>query len=210
MTDGKFKLGVLVSGRGSNLQALIDSIERGELTAEISLVISDKSDAPAIKRCQQHQVDYLCIDPKSFNNKKNFELTVIDRMQEKSVDLICLAGFMRILGKIFIEAFPRKIINIHPSLLPSFPGLNAQHQALDHGVKYSGCTVHYVDEGMDSGPIIAQTTVPVQDHDTVETLSIRILEQEHLIYPKAIQSIIDNQIMVNGRKVIFKPGSAHE
>jgi len=201
MTGNKFKLGVLVSGRGSNLQAIIDAIARGEVTAEIALVISDKKDAPALERCRKHGIAGVFLDPKSCSGKPHFEQALIDRLQEHSVDLVCLAGFMRILGETFIHAFQDRILNIHPSLLPAFPGLDAQKQALAHGVKVAGCTVHFVDGKVDAGPIISQATVPVRDDDTVESLSRRILEEEHRIYPAAIQACIENRLTVAGRKV---------
>lgn len=195
---------MLASGRGTNLQAIIDSIEQGDLTAEIAIVISDKKDAHALERCRERGIEAVFLDPKSSPEKQHFDRALIDLLENKSVDLVCLAGFMRILGEVFIRAFPGKILNIHPSLLPAFPGLNAQKQALDHGVKFSGCTVHFADEKADHGPIISQAMVPVYDDDEVETLSARILEQEHIIYPKAIQWVVANRLTFRGRKVIQK------
>lgn len=191
-----------MSGRGSNLQAIIDSIEKRSLNSEIALVISNKKDAPALERCKRHGIDSVYLDHKVFREKTDFENKLIKLFKDKLVQLVCLAGYMRILGKTFINAFPGKIINIHPSLLPAFPGLNAQKQALDYGVKVSGCTVHYVDEGVDSGPIILQATVPVFDNDTEESLADRILQQEHILYPKAIQLIAENRLAFYGRKII--------
>jgi len=188
-----FKLAVLVSGRGSNLQAIIDSIEREELNAHISIVISSARDAMALKRAKKHGIKTIFIDPTAYLNSKEYDKVLIEKLKEFSIDLICLAGYMRILGEEVIQTFKEKIINIHPSLLPAFPGLNAQKQAIVHGVKFSGCTVHFVDSGVDSGPIILQTAVPVYDNDDEKSLSKRILEQEHYLYPKAINMIKENQ-----------------
>ena len=192
-----FKLAVLVSGRGSNLQAIIDSIEREELNAHISIVISSTRDATALKRAEKHGIKTIFIDPTAYLNSKEYDKVLIEKLKEFSIDLICLAGYMRILGEEVIQTFKEKIINIHPSLLPAFPGLNAQKQAIVHGVKFSGCTVHFVDSGVDSGPIILQTAVPVYDNDDEKSLSKRILEQEHYLYPKAINMIKENQIKIN-------------
>ncbi len=189
MSLEKFKLAVLVSGRGSNLQAIIDSIEQDAPDIQLSIVISNVKDAPALKRAEKHGIETVFIDPAASLDRKAFDKAVIDKLKERSVDLICLAGYMRILGREFIQTFANRIINIHPSLLPAFPGLDAQKQAIDYGVKFSGCTVHFVDEGIDSGPIIMQTAVPVFDHDDEESLTQRILEQEHILYPKAIKLI---------------------
>ena len=196
-----FKLAVLVSGRGSNLQAIIDSIERNELNVHLSAVLSDIEDAVALKRAEKHGIEAIFFDRAAYPNKKEFDKAMIDKLKEKSIDLICLAGYMRILGKEFIRAFSGKIINIHPSLLPAFPGLHAQKHAIEYGVKFSGCTVHFVDEGVDSGPIILQTAVPVYDYDEEKTLSQRILEQEHHLYPKAIKLITENKLTLTGRTV---------
>ena len=199
-----FKLAVLVSGRGSNLQAIIDSIERKELNVRLSIVISSTKDAPALKRAEKHGIETVFIDPATYPNKKAYDKALIDKLEEIPIDLICLAGYMRILGEEFIQTFSGKIINIHPSLLPAFPGLNAQKQAVEYGVKFSGCTVHFVDEGIDSGPIILQTAVPVYDYDKEGSLSQRILEQEHHLYPKAIKLIVENKLSLNGRTVAHK------
>jgi phosphoribosylglycinamide formyltransferase-1 len=204
MTLNIFKLAVLVSGRGSNLQAIIDSIEKEELDVSISIVISNTKDAIALKRAEKHNVKTIFIDPDSYLNKVAYDRALIDKLKEFSIDLICLAGYMRILGEEVIQTFKEKIINIHPSLLPAFPGLNAQKQALEYGVKFSGCTVHFVDSGIDSGPIILQTAVPIYDNDDEKSLSERILEQEHHLYSKAIKMIKENQIKVSGRTVTHK------
>ena len=199
-----FKLAVLVSGRGSNLQAIIDSIEREELNAHISTVISSTRDAMALKRAEKHGIKTIFIDPTVYLNSKEYDKVLIKKLREFPIDLICLAGYVRILGEEVIQTFKEKIINIHPSLLPAFPGLNAQKQAIVHGVKFSGCTVHFVDSGIDSGPIILQTAVPVYDNDDEKSLSKRILEQEHYLYPKAIKMIQENKIRLDGRTVTSK------
>ncbi len=194
---------MLVSGRGSNLQAIIDSIERNALDVQLSLVLSNVKDALALQRAEKHGIETIFIDPATSPNRKAFDRAMIDKLKEMSIDLICLAGYMRILGKEFIQAFSTRIINIHPSLLPAFPGLDAQKQAIEYGVKLSGCTVHFVDEGIDSGPIILQTAVPVYDHDSEDSLAQRILEQEHILYPKAIKLIAEKKLNLNGRTVIY-------
>jgi len=199
-----FKLAVLVSGRGSNLQAIIDSIDREELDAHLSIVISNTKDAMALKRAEKHGIKTIFIDPSTYLNSKEYDKALVLKLKEFSIDLICLAGYMRILGEEVIQTFEKKIINMHPSLLPAFAGLNAQKQAINHGVKFSGCTVHFVDSGVDSGPIILQTVVPVYDNDDEKSLSKRILEQEHYLYPKAIKMIQEKKIRLNGRTVTSK------
>ena len=191
-----FKLAVLVSGRGSNLQAIIDSIDREELDAHLSIVISNTKDAMALKLAEKNGIKTIFIDPSTCLNSKEYDKALVLKLKEFSIDLICLAGYMRILGEEVIQTFEKKIINMHPSLLPAFSGLNAQKQAINYGVKFSGCTVHFVDSGVDSGPIILQTVVPVYDNDDEKSLSKRILEQEHYLYPKAIKMIQEkkNQI----------------
>jgi len=201
MASEKFKLAVLVSGRGSNLQAIIDSIEKNDLQAEIALVISNVKDAYALERARKHGLEGLFLDPKSFPDRNSYEQNLIEQIQSKSVNLICLAGYMRILGKDFIEAFSGRIINIHPSLLPAFPGLNVQQRALEHGARFSGCTVHYVNEEVDGGPIISQAVVPIFDDDDEASLSERILAQEHIIYPEAIRLILEGKLTLSGRRV---------
>jgi phosphoribosylglycinamide formyltransferase-1 len=204
MPTEKFKLAVLVSGRGSNLQAIIDSIEKNNLAAEISLILSNVPDAYGLQRGKKHGLESVFLNPKNFSSRNDYEKKMIELLQTKSVDLVCLAGFMRILGKKFIEAFSGKIINIHPSLLPAFPGLNVQEKALEHGAKFSGCTVHFVNEEVDGGAIILQAIVPILDEDDVKSLSDRILKQEHIIYPEAIRLIIEDNLKFYGRRVIRK------
>ena len=204
MPTEKFKLAVLVSGRGSNLQAIINSIEKNNLAAEISLILSNAPDAYGLQRGKKHGLESVFLNPKNFPSRDDYEKQMIELLQTKSIDLVCLAGFMRILGKKFIEAFSGKIINIHPSLLPAFPGLNVQEKALEHGAKFSGCTVHFVNEEVDGGAIILQAIVPILDEDDVKSLSDRILEQEHIIYPEAIRLIIEDKLKFYGRRVIRK------
>lgn len=198
------KLGVLISGRGSNLQSIIDHIEAGKIPAKIEVVISDKKDAYGLERAKKHGIEALFIDPKAYPSREEFEKAVGDELEKRKVELICLAGFMRILSPYFVNRFKNRIINIHPALLPSFPGLHGQKQAVDHAVKIAGCTVHFVDEGVDSGPIIIQAAVPVFDDDDEDTLAARILKCEHKIYPMAIKLIAEGRVSVKGRKVTIK------
>jgi phosphoribosylglycinamide formyltransferase-1 len=198
------KIGVLASGRGSNFQSIIDEIESDRLKAEISLLITDNPSAFAIERAKKHGIEYLVAHPKEYRSKDDYFLKIADALKKKKIELVVLAGFMKIVGKPLIDAFPNRIMNIHPALLPSFPGLHSQRQALDYGAKISGCSVHFVDEGMDTGPIIIQASVPVFQNDTEETLSERILKYEHRIYPEAIRLFSEGKIKVQGRKVRIK------
>ena len=203
----KLKLAVLVSGRGSNLQAIIDNIEKGTLSAELAVVISDQADAYALERAQKHNIPAVHVSAKGFKGKRNeYDALLVQELRKRNVDLVCLAGFMRIITPVLIKAFPNRILNIHPSLLPSFPGLHVQQKALDHGVKFSGCTVHFVDEDMDTGPIIIQAVVPILDGDTEDSLSARILKQEHKIYSRAIQLYAEGRLKVEGRRVLLTGG----
>ncbi len=186
----KARLAVLVSGRGSNMQALMKGCKDGIIDAEIAIVVTDRPDALAIERARSHSIPTKIIERKDYESRALFDEALADCAQQAGAEIVCLAGFMRILSGVFLDRFRGMVVNIHPSLLPSFPGLDAQRQALEHGVKVSGCTVHFVDEGVDTGPIIAQTAVPVMPDDTVDSLSDRILEQEHLLYPRALQSVI--------------------
>lgn len=197
----KVRIGVLASGRGSNLQAILDEIDSGKLAAEVALVLSDKADAFALERARNKGIPAFYVDPKEFVTKSDYESILINLLEEHRVDLVCLAGYMRLVGKKLLGAYPNRVMNIHPALLPSFPGLHGQRDALDYGVKFSGCTVHFVDQGIDSGPIILQAAVPVLDDDTEETLSARILEQEHKIYPQAIQLFAEGRLILEGRKI---------
>ncbi len=194
-------IAVLVSGRGSNLQAIIDSIEHGYLKARITVVISDIGDAYALERAKKHGIEAVFIDPKSFDSKESYETEVLGVLRKHNAELVLLAGYMRILGKILLSAYRGCILNIHPALLPAFPGLHAQEQAFVHGVKVAGCTVHFVDEILDGGPIILQRCVEVKEDDTQQTLADRILEQEHKIYPEAVKLFVENRLRIEGRKV---------
>jgi len=186
----KKRIAILISGRGSNMLALSDAVREGRIPeAEVALVISDKAGARGLELAKERDIETLAIERRG-RNRDEHEREIIALLRERQVDLVCLAGYMRLLSPCFIEAFRGRILNIHPSLLPAFPGLDAQRQALEHGVKVSGCTVHFVDETLDAGPIIAQRAVPVVDGDTVESLSARILEQEHQLYPEAIKLVL--------------------
>ena len=195
------KLGILVSGQGSNLQAIIDNIEKGILDAEIKVVISDKKNAYALTRAKKHGIFSCFINPESFKTKKEFEDKIVKILKEKNIELIILAGFMKILSPYFIKQYKNRIMNIHPSLLPAFKGLSAQKQALEYGVKIAGCTVHFVDEGTDTGPIILQRCVNVNDNDTLITLSERILKEEHKVYSEAIKLYSKNKLKIIGNKI---------
>lgn len=199
------RLGVLASGRGSNLQALIDAIEAKTLDATIAVVVSNKPESMALDRAQRHGIKGIFLDPKSVAGeaqpRKAYDQKILEVLKAHDVQLVLLAGYMKIVTSVLIDAYQWHMMNIHPSLLPSFPGLNAQTQALDAGVKISGCTVHFVTEGVDEGPIILQTGVPVNEDDTVDILSARILEQEHVLYPHAVQLFAERRLCVEDKKV---------
>jgi len=194
-------IGVLISGRGSNLQAIIDAICDGRLEARLAVVISNRADAYGLERARAAGIDTLVRDHKAWPSREAYESVLVEDLRARNVDLVCLAGFMRLLGATFVNAFPSRILNIHPALLPSFPGLHAQRQAVEHGVKMSGATVHFVTTDLDAGPIVLQASVPVLDADTEDTLSARILEAEHRIYPEAIQKILNGGWRVDGRRL---------
>jgi phosphoribosylglycinamide formyltransferase-1 len=194
------RLGILISGRGSNFEAIANGIANRKLDAEIATVISNRANAPGLEIARQRGIPMRVIPSRGLEREAYDEL-LIDELRTHDVDLVCLAGFMRLLSAGFVRAFPNRVLNIHPSLLPAFPGLDAQRQALEHGVKITGCTVHFVDEFLDAGPVLIQSAVPVLDEDTVETLSERILKQEHLIYPKAIQYMVEGRVRIEGRSV---------
>jgi phosphoribosylglycinamide formyltransferase-1 len=198
------RLGVLASGRGSNFQAIIDEINFRRLRAEIAVLITDNASAFAVERAKKHDIECLIMNPKKYSSVNDFFVKIAEELKERDVGLVILAGFMRIVGKPLIDAFPNLIMNIHPALLPAFPGLHGQKQALEYGVKISGCTVHFVDRGMDTGPIIIQAAVPVLQDDTEETLSERILKLEHSIYPEAIRLFSEGRISIEGRRVKIK------
>jgi phosphoribosylglycinamide formyltransferase 1 len=200
---GLKKLGILLSGRGSNFEAIADSIQAGRLQAEIAIVVSNRGDAPGLESAKRRGLNARLI-PSKGRVREEHDREVMAALKEAQVDLVCLAGYMRLLSPEFIRAFPNRILNIHPSLLPAFPGLDAQKQALDHGVKVSGCTVHFVDEHLDQGPIILQKTVPVLEGDDAHSLAARILKQEHLAYPEAIRLLLSGEVEIQGRRVVRK------
>ena len=199
------KLGILLSGRGSNFEAIADHVAAGELDAEIAVVISNRPAAPGLEAARRRGLPAVAIASKGLD-REVYDRMAIEELRGRGVELVCLAGFMRLLSATFVRAFPSRILNIHPSLLPAFPGLDAQHQALEHGVRFSGCTVHFVDEYLDAGPILAQAPVPVLDTDTVETLAARILIEEHRIYPEALRIVIGGKYRIEGRRVILEQG----
>jgi phosphoribosylglycinamide formyltransferase-1 len=211
---GKLRIGVLASGRGSNLQAIIDAIEAGRLAATLAVVLSNKKDAPALERARHHGAPDVFLDPKPYANQPDgreaYDRAILYVLEKHDVELVILAGYMKIVTPVLIKAYENQMMNIHPSLLPAFPGLDAQKKALDWGVKIAGCTVHFVTEGVDEGPIIIQAAVPVLLGDTAETLSARILAEEHKIYPRAIQLYAERRLKVENRRVVVAgaPGPA--
>jgi phosphoribosylglycinamide formyltransferase 1 len=199
------RLGVLISGRGSNLQAIIDAIHRRSLDATIAVVISNRAEAAGLARAREAGIESICINPRQYADRDSYDRALADALRQRHVGLVCLAGFMRLIGRPLLDAFPNRILNIHPSLLPSFRGLDAQRQALEHGVKVSGVTVHLVTPDLDDGPIVLQAAVPVQEGDTVDTLAARILIEEHRIYPEAIRLVLAGDWRVEGRR--FRPAA---
>lgn len=197
----RLRLAVLASGRGSNFIALLEAIKQGKLNADICILISDKQNAPALNKAEAEGIPAFFIDPHLFKNRSEYEQKILEKLQATSIDIVVLAGYMRLVGTVILNAYKMKIVNIHPALLPSFPGLHAQKQAVDYGVKYSGCTVHFVDEGMDTGPIIMQSVVPVFASDTEDTLAERILAEEHKTYCQALQLIAQGLVHIDGHKV---------
>ena len=196
------RIGVLLSGRGSNFEALADSVGAGRLPgAEIAVVVSNREGAPGIERAKERGIAARVIPSKGLE-REVYDRQVVAVLREFNVDLVCLAGYMRLLSPFFVASFPNRILNIHPSLLPSFPGLESQRQALEYGVKFAGCTVHFVDENLDAGPIVLQATVPVRDDDTEETLSSRILAEEHRIYTEAVRIVLEGKYKIVGRRVV--------
>ena len=201
----KKRIGVLLSGRGSNFEALADSIAAGRIpNAEIAIVISNRQAAPGVEKARARGIPVQVI-PSTGLERETYDKIVVSVLREKQVDLVCLAGYMRLLSPYFVAAFSNRILNIHPSLLPSFPGLESQKQALEHGVKFTGCSVHFVDENLDAGPIIVQAVVPVKDADTVEELSARVLREEHRIYTEAVRIVLEGRYRVAGRRVLVAP-----
>lgn len=198
------KIAVLVSGRGSNLAVIIGAAEKGEIKSKIELVISNNKDAYALTRAREHGIEALYVDPKDFKTREDYEREIVKHLREHEVDLVCLAGYMLLVTPYFVREFKNRIMNIHPALLPAFPGLDVQRKALENGVKVTGCTVHFVDEGCDTGPIIIQRAVPILEDDTVESLSIRILKEEHKIYKEAIRLFEEDRLVVEGKRVRIK------
>ena len=194
-------LGVLCSGRGTNLQSILAAVDSGQIPAPVGVVLTDKPEAKALERAEKAGIPHFCIDRKKYETKQAFEEALVEKLREHGVTLVILAGFMRILSPYFVHAFPGRILNIHPSLLPSFGGAHAHRDVLAYGVKVSGCTIHFVDEGMDSGPIILQTAVPVLDGDDEDTLAARVLVEEHKLYPRAIELFLKGKLKIEGRKV---------
>jgi phosphoribosylglycinamide formyltransferase-1 len=195
------RLAILLSGRGSNFIAIADNAASGKIPAEIALVISNRSEAPGLAAARARALNAICIPSKGLD-RETYDRMLMAEIDKYSVDLICLAGYMRLLSATFVQHYPNKILNIHPSLLPAFPGLDAQHQAIEYGVKISGCSVHFVDENLDAGPIVVQTMVPVEDGDTGDTLAARILKEEHRIYTEAINIILSGRYRIEGRRVV--------
>ena len=201
----KKRIGVLLSGRGSNFEALADGVAAGRIpNAEIALVLSNREGAGGIEKARERGIE-TCVIPSKGLEREAYDRLAVDALQSKKVDLVCLAGYMRLISPYFVAAFPNRILNIHPSLLPSFPGLESQRQALEHGAKVSGCTVHFVDENLDAGPIVMQAVVPVEDADTPDTLSERILREEHRIYSQAVRIILEGRYRIEGRRVLSVP-----
>lgn len=203
-------IGVLISGSGTNLQAIIDAIEAGKLDAKIEVVLSNKEDAQGLARAQKHGISTEILNHKNFASREAYDEAVVSLLRGRGVELVVLAGFMRLLSPVFVKAYSNRIMNIHPALLPAFPGLNVQQKAVEHGVRFSGCTVHFVNEECDEGPIIIQAVVPVFADDTEDALAARILKQEHKIYPRAIQLYAEGRLHVVGRRVLVDGHSKDE
>jgi len=196
-------LGILLSGRGSNFEAIARNVLSGSIPARIAVVISNREDAAGLERARRLGIEARCL-PSKGRDREAYDRELVAALESFGVDIVCLAGFMRVLSPAFIRTFPNRILNIHPALLPAFPGLDAQKQALEYGVKFTGCTVHVVDEGVDTGPILCQAVVPVLDDDTVESLSARILREEHRIYSEAIRLVVEDRVRIEGRRVIVE------
>lgn len=196
-------IAILISGRGSNMRAIGEAVAEGRLRAIVRVVVSNREDAPGLQWAREAGIETLVLTPGEFESREAYDRALVDALKTRSVQLVCLAGFMRLVSAVFCDAFPHAVLNVHPSLLPAFPGMDAQAQALAHGVKVSGVTVHFVTPELDAGPIIQQAAVPVRDDDTCETLSARILVEEHRVYPEAIQRVIDGGWRVDGRRVVM-------
>jgi len=207
-------IAVLVSGSGSNLQAIIDASGRGEIPCRVGVVVSNKADAYGLVRARNHGIPTEVVDHRAFESREAFDARLVEVIRSSGAELVCLAGFMRVVTPVFLRAFPHRILNIHPALLPSFPGTHGARQAVQYGVRFSGCTVHFLDEGVDTGPVIVQAVVPVYEDDTEETLAARILKEEHRIYPMAIRLFFEGRLELSGRRVLTKgtgkiPGFSH-
>jgi phosphoribosylglycinamide formyltransferase-1 len=200
----RLRVGVLASGRGSNFEAILRAVEASRLPVTVAVLVSDRAGARALDIAREHGVEALVIDPREQPDREAHDKAVVAALAERRVGLVCLAGYMRLLGPLFVRRFAGRILNIHPALLPAFPGLHAQRQALEHGVKVSGATVHFVDEGVDTGPIVLQAAVPVREDDTEETLSARILAEEHRIYPEAIRLFAEGRLEIRGRRIVIQ------
>lgn len=203
MEPKRIRLAVLASGRGSNFDALHQAVQRGDLNADVVVLISDNPDAPALSKARERGIEALAIKPADYTSRDQYEEQIVEHLQKREVDLVALAGYMRLVGPGFLKAFRHRLVNIHPALLPSFTGLHAQKQAVEYGVRFSGCTVHIVDEGMDTGPIILQAVVPVWPQDDEESLSQRILIEEHQIYWRALQLFAQGRVSMDGRRVVI-------
>jgi len=206
--DGR--VGILISGRGSNMEAIVRASEERRVPAIVAIVISNEPQAPGLARAEAHGVETLVLDRRAAGSLENQDRRIVSALEERRVDLVCLAGYMKILTSVLLKSFPRRILNVHPALLPSFPGLDAQRKAIEHGVRFSGATVHFVDTGVDTGPIILQAVVPILPDDTPETLSERILKEEHRIYPQAIRLFFEERLQIEGRRVRILPPPAAE
>jgi len=197
------RIAVLASGRGTNLEAILEAAARGDIAGEVALVISDRAEAQALERARRRRIEALYLNPKEYASREEYDQAMIEQLRAAQTDLVVLAGFMRLLSPLFVRTFPMQIMNIHPSLLPAFPGLDGVEQALEYGVKVTGCTVHFVDEGLDTGPVILQEAVPIIQEDTVETLHQRIHASEHRLYPAAIDLFCKDKLKVEGRRCII-------
>ncbi|MDO4539927.1 MAG: phosphoribosylglycinamide formyltransferase [Syntrophomonadaceae bacterium] len=204
-TVQKMKIAVMASGRGSNFIAIQEAILSGKLKAQIAVLVSDQQGSPVLRRAEQYGIPTRCFDMKAFADRAAYETAIVECLREHAVELVALAGYMRIVGPVLLQAYPQRIVNIHPALLPAFPGMHAQRQAVEYGVKISGCTIHLVDEGVDTGPVILQAAVPVLPGDDEERLATRILVEEHKLYPRVLQYFAEGRIEVQGRQVTIMP-----
>ena len=197
------KLGILISGTGSNMKSIVAACEKGDVPAEVAIVISNRADAPGIVWAADHGLETAIMSHKDYPHREDHDRAIVERLREAQAEWVCLAGYMRLLSAVFLDEYPNRILNIHPALLPSFPGLHGQHQAWEYGVKVSGCTVHLVDLELDHGPIVIQRSVPVLADDDADRLAARILEQEHIAYPEALKALLTQSWKLDGRRVIF-------